>query len=62
MGMLAFGLGIAGDTTVIQMTVPISAQLVPTTTAVTAAVTTTAALSAVLASTTTSLTCEVQEA
>ena len=62
MGVLAFGLGIAGDTTVIQMTVPISAQLVATTTDVTASITTTADLSAVLDSTTTSIVCEVQEA
>ena len=62
MGVLAFGLGIAGDTTVVQMTVPISAQLVATTTDVAASVTTTAELSAVLDSTTTALTCEVQEA
>ena len=62
MGVLAFGLGIAGDTTVVQMTVPISAQLVATTTDVAASVATTAELSAVLDSTTTALTCEVQEA
>lgn len=62
MGVLAFGLGIAGDTTVVQMTVPMAAQVELSAASVTAVVVAPVVLSAEVTSGTTTITCEVEEA
>lgn len=61
MGVLAFGLGIAGDTTVVQMTVPIETQVTLSAVVVSATVSAPVAIEADVTTGTTAITCEVQE-
>jgi hypothetical protein len=62
MGLLAFGLGVAGDSTVVQMTVPIETQVTLSAASVEAELVAPVTLSADVSSSTTTITCEVEEA